>query len=75
MNALGLAAAPTFAVMALLTQIHSSSTAAMLCAPMHDMFPVDGMVLMYALMSVFHVGPWLKLIRSLTHHHWRDCHE
>src|SRR5581483_6893275 len=30
----------------------------------HDASPLGGMALMYALMSVFHAAPWLKLISS-----------
>ena len=59
---LHLAAAPTFAVMALLTGMRSSGAQAMLCVPMQDMFPVNSMVLMYALMSAFHLPPWLRLV-------------
>jgi hypothetical protein len=58
---LGLAAAPTFAAMALWTGF-SGGASGMLCAAMADVSPVNGMVLMYALMSVFHLAPWLRLI-------------
>ena len=57
---LGLAAAPTFAVMALLTCI--SGDADMMCLAAPDVSPLSGMVPMYVLMSAFHSGPWLKLI-------------
>jgi hypothetical protein len=61
---LSLAAAPTFAGMALLTGIFSSGTADVLCSVMHGGSPLSGMGLMYALMSAFHLGPWLRLISS-----------
>jgi hypothetical protein len=34
----------------------------MLCSAAHGASPLNGMVLMYGLMSVFHSTPWLKLI-------------
>jgi hypothetical protein len=34
----------------------------MLCVGMQNASPLSGMALMYALMSAFHAGPWLKLI-------------
>jgi hypothetical protein len=55
---LHLAAAPTFAAMALLT--HRAGGPEMLCAPAAS--PFTGMVAMYLLMSAFHLGPWLRLI-------------
>jgi hypothetical protein len=62
---LHLAAAPTFAAMALLTGMRGGGAQAMLCAPMQDVFPVNSMVLMYVLMSAFHLPPWLKLAFAL----------
>lgn len=58
---LALAAAPTFAMMALLSGIHAGSAVEMIC-PATDASPLSGMVTMYLLMSCFHAGPWLKLI-------------
>jgi hypothetical protein len=59
-----LAAAPTFAVMALLTGVLDSGLPDMLCVGAPDASPLSGMVPMYVLMSVFHSAPWLKLIAS-----------
>ena len=59
---LSLAAAPTFAIMALLASARGGGPADMLCSAAHDASPLSGMVLMYTLMSAFHTAPWLKLI-------------
>jgi hypothetical protein len=59
-----LAAAPTFAVMALLTGVQSSGQPDVFCSAMHDASPLGGMVPMYVLMAAFHLAPWLKLISS-----------
>lgn len=56
---LGLAAMPTFAIMALLTAL-LSGPADTLCAAGRG--PLGGMVPMYLLMSAFHSAAWLKLI-------------
>ena len=56
-----LAAAPTFAIMALLTGIGGES-ADMLCSAAQHASPLSGMASMYWLMSAFHSAPWLKLI-------------
>ena len=62
---LGLAAAPTFALMALLTGVlGGGGPMDMLCSTVHRASPLNGMVLMYALMSAFHLAPWLKWIAS-----------
>lgn len=58
-RALGLAATPAFATMALL--VAGGGDAAMLCPVPHGMASVGSMTLMYALMGVFHLGPWLRL--------------
>jgi hypothetical protein len=60
---LGLAAAPTFAIMALLTGV-GGGLPDMLCSAAQDASPLSGMVPMYLLMSAFHSAPWLKLISS-----------
>lgn len=59
-----LAAAPTFAIMALLTGVLGDGQMAMTCAAAPDVSPLSGMVAMYLLMSAFHSSPWLKLIFS-----------
>ena len=61
---LSLAAAPTFAFMALLTAVPGGGPLDMLCSAVPGVSPFSGMVLMYLLMSAFHLGPWLKLISS-----------
>jgi hypothetical protein len=58
---LSLAAAPTFALMALLTGI-PDGPAHRLCAEMQDISPLGGMAPMYLLMCIFHAGPWVKLV-------------
>jgi hypothetical protein len=57
---LGLAATPTFAVMAALTAVFGGS-ADMLCSAGHGL-SLGGMVPMYLLMSAFHSAAWLRLI-------------
>ena len=58
---LALAAAPTFAVMALLTFVLGGGQADVICSAAHGS-GLSGMVPMYLLMSAFHSAPWLKLI-------------
>ncbi|MHC2437460.1 hypothetical protein [Bradyrhizobium sp. USDA 4451] len=57
---LSLAAAPTFAVMAL---VAAMAPADMICGAMQGPLSLQGMVPMYALMSAFHLAPWLRLFR------------
>ena len=57
-----LAAAPTFAIMALLAGVLGGGPPDMLCSAAQDASPLSGMVPMYMLMSAFHSAPWLKLI-------------
>ena len=59
---LALAASPTFAGMALLTGVMGGPTE-MLCSSAMGM-PLGGMVVMYLLMSAFHLAPWLRLARA-----------
>ena len=58
---LGLAAAPTFAVMGLLTGVLGGGTADVLCSTGQG-FQLGGMAPMYMLMSAFHLPPWLRLV-------------
>jgi hypothetical protein len=53
---LGLAAAPTFALLALADLFGGGPPA--ICSA--GASPLSGMVTMYLLMSVFHLRPWLK---------------
>ena len=58
---LSLAAAPTFAIMALLAAVAGSGPQGSLCSA--TVLPlVGGMAPMYLLMSAFHSAPWLRLI-------------
>jgi hypothetical protein len=69
---LSLAAAPTFAIMALLTSIFGGGAPDMLCSAGHGVSSLSGMTPMYLLMSTFHSAPWLKLIsrrRSAARRH------
>ena len=59
---ISLAAAPTFAAMAVLTGTLGGGPSDMLCSAMQDASPLTGMFLMYLLMSAAQLGPWLKLI-------------
>ena len=59
-NLLTLAAAPTFAIMALLTVALGSAPDALCSIAVAS--PLSGMVPMYLLMSAFHSAPWLRLI-------------
>jgi hypothetical protein len=61
-DCLSLAAAPTFATMALLTGVLGGAPLDMLCSSAPDASALTGMVPMYVLMSAFHLAPWLKLI-------------
>jgi hypothetical protein len=64
-NALYFAAAPTFAIMALLTGVLGAGAPDTLCSAA-GASPLGGMVPMYLLMSAFHSAPWLKLISGRT---------
>ena len=55
-----LAAAPTFAIMAILTSVLGGGSPDALCGAS----PLSGMAPMYVLMTAFHLAPWLKLISA-----------
>jgi len=57
-----LAAAPTFALMALVSAALGGGPQHMVCPAAADASPLNGMVSMYLLMSAFHSAPWLKLM-------------
>jgi hypothetical protein len=57
---LSLAAAPTFAIMALFTAMAGGGASDILCSASAS--PFGGMIPMYLLMSAFHSAPWLRLI-------------
>ena len=63
---LGLAAAPAFVTMALMT-VCLGGGAEPLCSASGHSALTSGMVPMYLLMSTVHVGPWLRLIAG-----WRS---
>ena len=58
---LSLAAAPTFAAMAVVTAMRHGGAPDMLCSP-EGASPLAGMVPMYLLMTAFHIPPWLTLL-------------
>ena len=60
---LSLAAAPTFVAMALWSAI-AGGPAELMCG---SALSLNSMAAMYALMSVFHVSPWLTLLSN-----WRN---
>ena len=61
---LSLAAAPTFAAMAMLTGVLGGAPMDTLC-PAGPGAALSGMVPMYLLMSMFHASPWLKLASAI----------
>ena len=56
---LALAASPTFALMAWIAANDAPRMA--FCSSGWGILPINGMTAMYALMSLFHLSPWLKL--------------
>src|SRR5262245_38004729 len=63
-DGLCLAAAPTFAIMAVLTGVFGSDQPDSICSAVEHTSTLSGMIVMYFLMSGFHSPPWLKLISS-----------
>lgn len=59
---LGLAAAPSFAAMALAAAIVAADPAGAPCMTAPNASPLTGMTAMYLLMSLFHLAPWVRLI-------------
>jgi hypothetical protein len=49
--------------MALTVSLPGGDPAGMICAAAHGS-PLNGMATMYLLMSAFHAGPWVKLMRK-----------
>jgi hypothetical protein len=60
---LGLAAAPAFAMMAIMT-CRLRGGVDPLCSATQQGSLMSGMIPMYLMMSAFHVGPWLRLVTS-----------
>jgi hypothetical protein len=58
-DALCYVAAPTFAVLAIANALYEGRGMAVLCS---GGSVINGMTMMYLLMSAFHTAPWLKLI-------------
>ena len=63
---LRLAAAPTFALMAWIFAVGSPGLT--MCSAAAAIVPINDMALMYLLMSLFHVSPWLKLLSARSQH-------
>ena len=61
---LALAAAPSFAFMTALSAYGASGD--MICSA-QDSSMISGMVPMYLLMSLFHCGPWLRMLAKEGH--------
>lgn len=57
---LGLAAAPTFALMAWISAVGSPDMT--MCAAAPAFVPINDMAQMYVLMCLFHLSPWMKLL-------------
>jgi hypothetical protein len=64
---LSLAASPLFAAMALLTIVQGDDPVVRFCTGGSGSSPLHGVALMYGLMFVVHLSPWLKLIHARAH--------
>lgn len=60
---IGLAATPTFALMAWISVVGSQGMT--MCSGALTFIPVNDMALMYVLMSLFHLPPWMKLFAAV----------
>ncbi len=58
---LALSAAPTFAIAAVVSGLQDGRSPMSICMSSHGPGWLAGMTPMYALMSVFHASPWLKM--------------
>jgi len=63
-NGLRLAAAPTFALMAVLNAMARDGRSDMICSAMPAGAPLGDMTIMYLLMCAFHLVPWIRRIGS-----------
>jgi hypothetical protein len=59
---LGLTAAPTFALMAWISAVGSADMT--MCSASSALLPATEMALMYMLMSLFHLSPWMKFLSA-----------
>jgi hypothetical protein len=58
------AAAPAFAVMAVLTGAYGGDASPLLCSGGPGASPLSGMATMYWLMCMLHAAPWLKALSN-----------
>jgi hypothetical protein len=65
-NGLRYAAAPTFALMAVLNAVARDGRSDVICSAMPAGAPLGDMTVMYLLMSAFHLVPWLKRLGRRT---------
>jgi hypothetical protein len=60
-DGLSFAASPLFVTMA---AISANAPGSVICSPVSALLPIDSMVLMYLLMGLLHLPPWLKLLSN-----------